>query len=100
MPSTPLSEDPSSIFSFHLRPGLPSGYFPHVSLKTPLLSPIRTTCPAHLILFDLITRTILGEGYGLCVPPRRTSYRDLNWLWQQPLLQLRRLYQCQTIEPC
>ena len=26
-------------------------------------SPIRATCPAHLILLDFITRTILGEEY-------------------------------------
>jgi hypothetical protein len=31
----------------------------------PLLSPIYATCPAHPILFDLITRTILGEEYRL-----------------------------------
>jgi len=28
-----------------------------------LLSPIRATCPAHFILLDFITRTILGKGY-------------------------------------
>jgi hypothetical protein len=29
----------------------------------PLLSPVSATCPTHLILLDLITRTILGEEY-------------------------------------
>ena len=36
---------------------------PHQSPDAPLLSPIRATCPAQLILYDLITRTIFSEEY-------------------------------------
>ena len=55
------------ILSTHLHLGLPSGLFlcgfPTKNLYAPLSSPIRTTCPAHLILLDFITRTKLGEEY-------------------------------------
>ena len=53
------------ILSTHLRLGLPNGLFPSgfptKILYTPLSSPICATCPAHLILLDFITRTILDE---------------------------------------
>ena len=57
------------IVSTHLRLGLPSGLFPSgfptKTLYTPLSLPIHATCPAHLILLDFITLTILGEEYKL-----------------------------------
>ena len=55
------------ILSTHLLLGLSTGFlpsgFPTKTLYTLLSTPIRATCPAHLILLDSITRTLLGEQY-------------------------------------
>jgi len=40
-----------------------SSSFPIKTLHTPLLSPIRATCPTHLIILYLITRIIFCEEY-------------------------------------
>ena len=61
-PPHPTSWKSICILSSHLRLGLASGLFPSgfptITLYKTLLSPIRATCPTHLILLDFITRVI------------------------------------------
>ena len=63
----PTSWRPVVILSSHLCFGLPSGLFPSgfptKTLYAPLLSPIPTTYPVHLILLDLTIRTTVCEEY-------------------------------------
>jgi len=67
IPQHPTSWRSILILFSHLRLGLPNDLFPSgfptKTMYTPLPSPIRTTCPTHLILLYFITRTILGEQY-------------------------------------
>jgi hypothetical protein len=48
-------------WSFSLR-------FPHQNPVHASSLPMRATCPAHLILLDFITRTIVGEQYSIASP--------------------------------
>jgi hypothetical protein len=65
----PISPRSILIQSFYLRLGLPSGLFPPgfptKTLHTFVSSPMRATCPAHLILVDLISLILSGEEYKI-----------------------------------
>jgi len=89
------------ILSPYLRQGLPDGLFssgfPAKILYTLLLSPIRATCPAHLILLYLITRTILtlalvSQNHFYLLTVGRIAYRHRLTFWQ--------LWTSKTIQIC
>jgi hypothetical protein len=94
----PISWRSILILSCHLRLGLPSDLLsglPTTFLYAPVLSPIRATCPAHLILLDLITRIIFSEKYrslssSLCSFLHSTvalSHFRPKYLPQHPILE-------------
>jgi hypothetical protein len=65
MPYQPISLRSFLILSSHLSQGLPSGLFssgfPTITLYAPVLFPIILSYLIHLILLDLVTRTIFDE---------------------------------------
>ena len=66
----------SSLLSLGLPTGLfPSG-FPTNTLYTPLLSPVSATGFSHLILLDMITRTILIQKYKKKIKGKKGGKSD------------------------
>jgi len=67
IPPHPTSWRSILILSSHLCLGLPNclfvSGFSTKTLYTPLLSPIRATCPAHFILLSFIIRKVFGLHY-------------------------------------
>jgi hypothetical protein len=71
----PVPTTPSNLLKIHLKiiflstSGTPQRplclRFTYQHPVHPSLLPIRATCPAHLILLDVTTRTILGKEYRL-----------------------------------
>jgi hypothetical protein len=69
------------MLSSHLRLCLPSGLLLSglpTKMYAPLTSPMRATCPAHIILLALITLIILGEKDKPLQRPWSIEYPDIR----------------------
>jgi hypothetical protein len=74
------------ILSSNLRLGIISGLFPSSFFQQNTVytsTPIRAISTAHLILLDLITRTILGEEYRSLSSSLCSFLHSPNWIQQE-----------------
>jgi hypothetical protein len=89
--------------STYLHLGLPSG-FPTNILHAFLFSPIHDTCPAHLILLNLIILIILGKKYKLWSSSRNNTRKGIQTKQEKPsargITNLKKTYTAKCIRPC
>jgi hypothetical protein len=90
----------SILMSFHLRPGLPSGLFPsafpHKNRICISVHLMHITCPAGVIIFDLIVVIIFGEKCKLWSSASQKTrsqrcFTQKNWYWTRDAVRSVRL---------